>query len=218
MAASFNTVKKAKIIVLCIFVGLSSYCSSYIFITITSGRICVSNQNASQNAFRELYYWLTEVLIFMFPFISLVTMNSLIIHTLRKRSKLQFSESAGQSHSKSQSQGHNLKLKQSEKRVFTLVLLITFVFSTLNIPTRILVFDMNFYSGHTAHYFAGLHLFFQVGEATYIANHGINFFLYVISGSKRMLRNLFSSTHSNKAKSLVTNINTVSSGLPLDDI
>ena len=110
-AASFNTVKKARIIVVCIFVGLSSYCSPYIFITVISGRICVSNQNASQNAFREFYYWLTEieVLIFMFQFISLVTMNSYIIHTLSKRSKVQFSESAGQG--QGQSEGHNLRNK-----------------------------------------------------------------------------------------------------------
>ena len=208
-AASFNTVKKARIIVVCIFVGLSSYCSPYIFITVTSGRICVSNQNASQNTFRELYYWLTEVLIFMFPFISLVTMNSFIIHTLNKRSRLQ-----GQG--EGQSEGHNSKMKQSEKQIFTLVLLITFVFLTLNIPTRILVFYMNFYSGHTAQYFAGLHLFFQVGEATYIANHGINFFLYVISGKKFItdLRNLFISTQTKKAN--ISNINTVSTGLSSD--
>ena len=217
MAASFNTVKKARIIVVSVFLGLSSYCTPYLFITVTSGRICVSNQNASENVFRELYYWLTEVLSFMFPFVSLVTMNSFIIHILQQRSKLQFSESAGQG--QGQTEGQHLKIKQSEKQIFTLVLLITFVFLTLNIPTRILVFYMNFYSGNTAYYYAGLHLFFQVGEATYIANHGINFFLYVVSGQKFKtdLRNLFISMRSKNVEFLVSNVNTVSNVLSSDD-
>ena len=92
-------------------------------------------------------------------------MKGYMIHTLRRGSKLQFSESAGQGQGQSQSEGHNVNLKQSEKQILTLILLITFVFLTLNIPTRILVYYMNFYSGQTAKYFAGLHLFFQVGEA-----------------------------------------------------
>ena len=136
----------------------------------------------------------------------------MFIHTLRKRSKSRFSESAGQG----QGQSQNLKLKQSEKQIFTLVLLITFVFLTLNIPTRILVFDMNFYSKHTAQYFAGLHLFFQVGEAH--CKPWYQFLSVCDIWFKTDLRNLFISTQSKTAKSLVSNINTVSTGLPLDNI
>ena len=106
-------------------------------------------------------------------------MNSVIIHTLRKRSKLKLLESGGQG--QGQSQGHNLKSKQREKQIFTMLLLVTFVFLALNIPTRSLVFYVNFYSGNTPYYYASLNLFYQIGEKTYYTNHGINLFLYGMS-------------------------------------
>ena len=93
-AVSFNTVKRSKIIISCIFVVFIVYSSPYLFITVTSGRVCVSNQNADANVLRALYYWLTEILIIMFPFLSLLTMNSVIIHTLRQRSKLKLLKSS----------------------------------------------------------------------------------------------------------------------------
>ena len=65
-----------------------------------------------------------------------------------------------------------------------MLLLITFVFLTLSVPTRALLFYLNFSRGSTPYYYAGYHLFYQVGEITYLTNHGINFFLYVMSGQK----------------------------------
>ena len=116
-------------------------------------------------------------------------MNSVIIHTLRKRSEQNLSSSTGQG----QSEGQNLKIKNSEKQIVTTLLLVTFVFLTLNIPVRAMVFYLNFSTGNTPYYYAGLHLFYQIGEKAYYTNHGINFFLYVISGQKFRadLRNLF---------------------------
>ena len=210
-AASFNTVKRARIVIGCIFVVFIVYASPYLLITVTSGLVCVSNQNADANVLRELYYWLTEILIIIFPFLSLLTMNSVIIHTLRQRSKLKLLKSAGDD----QSQDYNLKSKNAEKQIFTIILLITFVFLILNIPTRSLVFYLNFSNGSTPYYYAALHLFFQVEEATYISNHGINFFLYVISGQKFRtdLLSLFKTRDSKKRLDLMGSINTTSSAI-----
>ena len=47
-----------------------------------------------------------------------------------------------------------------------------------------MVFYINFVNGNTPYFYAGYHLFYQVGEKTLYTNHGINFFLYVISGQK----------------------------------
>ena len=122
-------------------------------------------------------------------------MNSVIIHTLRKRSNLHLSESSGQGQTESQ----NIKSKNPEKQIFITVLLITFVFLILNTPALAVVIYLTFYTGNTAYYHAGLHLFFQVSDKTYVTNHGINVFLYVISGQKfrRDLRNLFNSKRTN---------------------
>ena len=189
-AASLNTVKRAKAIIMSIFLLCFTYSIPFLFIIENIGGFCVINLFGSGNVLLELYLWLTEVLISIFPFVSLLLMNSVIIHTLRKRAKLKLLESGGQGHD--QSEGHNLKPKHPEKQIFTMLLLVTFVFLVLNIPTRSLVFYVNFYSGNTPYYYASLNLFYQIGEKTYYTNHGINFFLYVMSGQKFRtdLRNL----------------------------
>ena len=84
-AASFNTVKKARRIIICIFMICFTYSVPYLFLSGYDGAFCVPI--LSNNVLSEIYYWLTEVIIFMFPFLSLLTMNSLIIQTLRKRIK-----------------------------------------------------------------------------------------------------------------------------------
>ena len=116
-------------------------------------------------------------------------MNSFIIQTLKNRSKQNILESADQG----QNEGHNLKFKQTEKQILTMVLLIAFIFLFLNIPARSMVFYLNFSRGDTAFYYAGLHLFHQIGEKAYFTNNGIKFYLYVISGQKFRtdLKNLF---------------------------
>ena len=188
-AASFNTVKKARIVILSITGACISYSVPFLFIGDNLGKLCIPNRFASHYVLGEMYHWLTEVVMFIFPFISLVTMNSVIIHTLRKRSRQSISASASQA----DNDGQNLKLKSTEKQVFIMVLLITFAFLIFNIPTRSLVFYSNFYTGDTPYYYAGLHLLYQIGEKSHHTNHGINFFLYVISGQKFRtdLKNLF---------------------------
>ena len=201
-AASLNTVKKARIIIISVFLFGFLYSVPYLFITDNSGKLCVPNRFASDNGFGELYCWLTEILIFIFPCLSLLTMNSVIIHTLSKRSKQNLTESAAEG----QSEDRNVKRKQSEKQIVTMLLVITFVFVALNITTRALVFYLTFYSANTAYYYAGLHLFYQIGEKAFYTNHGINFFLYVMSGKKFRtdLKALFISKNSLKNEVLVS--------------
>ena len=187
-AVSFNTVKKARIIIVCIFIICFIYSIPYLFISGYDGAFCVPIL-LSNNVLSEIYYWLTEILIFVFPFLSLLTMNSAIIHTLRKRSKLKILELESQG----QTEGQNVKSKHHEKQVVTTLLLVTFVFLILNIPLRTMVFYLNFYTGNTPFYYASLHLLYQAGQKAFYTNHGINFFLYVISGQKFRtdLRNMF---------------------------
>ena len=212
-AASFNTVKRAKAIIMSILLLCFTYSIPFLFMIEIIGGFCVINLFGSGNVLLELYHWLTEVLICIFPFVSLLLMNSVIIHTLRKRSKLKLLESGGQGYD--QSEGHNLKHKHPEKQIFTMLLLVTFVFLALNIPTRSLVFYVNFYSGNTPYYYASLNLFYQISEKTYYTNHGINFFLYVMSGQKFRtdLRNLFvpKTVKKNEALASDTKISAISS-------
>ena len=197
-AASFNTVRRAKIIITLIFVFNFLYGIPYFFIGGTDGRFCVLNAIASVNFQGKLYYWLTELISFILPFVSLLTMNSVIIHTLKQRSKLKFSER--------ERNGPNSRGKNADKQIFTMLLLVTFGYLILITPAKLLIFYLNFYSGDTPYYFAGLHLFYQTGEKTFFTNHGINFFLYVMSGQKFRtdLKSLFSSMRNVKHESKIS--------------
>ena len=96
-----------------------------------------------------------------------------------------------------------------------MLLFVTFTFLILNIPTRTLVFYLTFYVGNSPHYYASLHLLYQIGIQTYYTNHAINFFLYVMSGEKfrRDLRNMFIRNKSKTNESLHSNCNTLTSSI-----
>ena len=141
-------------------------------------------------------------------------MNSVIIHTLRKRSSLRLSETEVEG----QTEIQNLKMKTSEKQISTMLLLVTFAYLILNIPTRALILYINASSGgNTPYYYAGFHLFYQIGDKSSVTNHGINFFLYAMSGQKFRtdLKNLFSSKHSNRKK-FILSPHTISSSISSD--
>ena len=91
-----------------------------------------------------------------------------------------------------------------------MLLLLTFVFLALSTPVTLLIFYINFYIGNTPYYFASLHLFYQFGEKTHATNHGINFFLYVMSGQKFRtdLRNLLSTKCSRASENVPSRVNT----------
>ena len=152
--------KKARIIIVCIYFISFSFCLPILSVATNDGDFCIVNRYASETVLGEMYHWLTEILTFIFPFVSLLSMNSVIIHTLRKRSLLKLLESADQS----QAEDQNSKTNHSEKQIITMLLLVTFAFLILNIPLRALVYYLNFASGDTPFFYAGLHLFYRIGD------------------------------------------------------
>ena len=186
-AASFNTVKKAKIIIAITYIFSYSFNIPYLFIAENEGKICIQNSIASENIYGEFYYWLTEVVSFILPFVCLLTLNSVIIHTLRQRPQLNLTDTDG--HNEDQ----NSKSKNSDRQIFTMLLLVTFGYLILISPGKDLIFYLSFYSGSSVSYYASLHFFYQIGEKTLYTNHGISFLFYVMSGLKfrNDLKNLF---------------------------
>ena len=179
-AASFNTLKRAKIIVSCIFMFSFSHYSPYLYLCGNNGRMCIPNRFANVNIYGTIFTWVSEVISFVLPFVLLLIMNTVIIHTLRQRSIFLASKGPGQS----QNELRNSKTKHSEKQIFTTLLLVTFAYLILTIPAKVLNFYLNFYSGNTSYYYAGLHFLYQFGEKTLYSNLAINFFLYVMSGQR----------------------------------
>ena len=180
-AASFNTVKRARITIVVIVVFSILYHIPHLFTSINNGRVCVSYTTASDDISVLIYYWFSFVLNFALPFVLLLIMNSVVIHTLRKRSHLNL-RTTNEGHG--EGQGQKSKAKQPERQIYITLLLGTFGFLILSTPVYAMVFYINFFSGNTPYFYAGYHLFYQIGEKTMYTNHAINFFLYVISGQK----------------------------------
>ena len=109
-------------------------------------------------------------------------MNSVIIHTAkRSRELLGGSLARGQM----EGQGQVQRIKNAEKQITIMLLLMTFVFIILSTPGCVVVYYRIYFDIRKSPYtFAGYYLFDQFAQKTYYTNYGINFFLYVISGKK----------------------------------
>ena len=94
-----------------------------------------------------------------------------------------------------------LRSKNSEIQVFAILLLVTFSFLILTTPAYLFflsVMLMDF--SKTPKLAAGYYLFYNTAHKMQVTNHGINFFLYVISGKKFRtdLKKLFLTSNKNK--------------------
>ena len=182
-AASFNTMKRARIIIVCIIVIMTLYSLPHLFMTNAVGSVCVPYSIGMDYLVGKVYYWMDQFIGFGFPFVALLIMNVFIIHTLCKRSSLLkiISEDEGQG----KNQDHSSKMKSSEKQIIIMLLLVTFGFLILMSPS----YSMTLYTlfvdvSSSPELYAGFFLFLSIGQKTYFTNFGINFYLYVISGHK----------------------------------
>ena len=182
-AASFNTVKRAKIIITLVVLLSFGFNFPHLFITLKVDDRCVPFGKAMNYTLGQFYYWLSLMVNFFLPFVLLLIMNSFIIHILRKRSLLMLTGSQGQG--QGQSQGQGSKVKTSEKQVYVILLLVTFSFLILTTPGYIFFFYVMYYDYQsTPESFAEYHLFINASRQAYFTNYGINFYLYVLSGKK----------------------------------
>ena len=186
-AASFNTVKRAKITIICIILFSSAFNIPYLFIINGKGAYCATDLS---QFVKKLFMWLSYVIQFIIPFLSLLSMNSVIIHTLKNRSM----EKLANTKAKSQGQGQQSKNKSTEGQIYVILLLVAFSFFILISPYyafHLCTLLVDFTQSPKA--LAGEYMFFQIMHKMYFTNNAINFFLYVISGQKfrKDLMNLF---------------------------
>ena len=187
-AASFNTVKRARIMVACIVIFCGVYNIPHYFLSAVEGTHCTPYSNAMQYVYGQLYFWLSFVIGFCFPFLSLLIMNCFIINTLRNRSSLLEKAnigSKGQTQGQPQGQGQISSVKTSEIQIYIILLLVTFSFLVLTTPGQvILLYIMTVDYNASPEAFAKYYLLENIGEKMYYTNCGINFFLYVLSGRR----------------------------------
>ena len=139
-AASFNTVKMAKATIILIIMLSCLFNVPYLFTISTDGPQCTMDLTKFENRF---YFWLSCVVQFIIPFVLLLSMNSVIIHTLKNRSLskkfVRTDQGEGQCNIKyigqgqGQGQGH-LETKSGERQIFAILLLVAFSFFVLITP------------------------------------------------------------------------------------
>ena len=179
-AASFNTIKRTKITIAFIILISILYNIPHLFISTHENWQCLPYGKAMTKSYGVFYYWLSFVVNYALPFLLLLSMNSVIIHKIRQRTKF--------STIKGTSDGVDIKrpaVKNSDRQIFAILLLVTFGFMILTTPGYLLflfIMLVNFFE--SAKSFAGYYLFYSVAQKLHFTNHGINFFLYVISGHK----------------------------------
>ena len=170
-AASFNTVKRAKITIVCIIIFSIVYNIPHLVVSDNENRQCLPYGKAMEKSYGQMYYWLSFVVNFALPFVLLLFMNTVMIHKICKRTALKLKGNTG--------------TKIQERQVFLILLFVTFGFLILTTPAYIFflyVMFVNFLA--TPRMFAGYYLFYNVAQKMQFTNYGITFFLYVMSGSK----------------------------------
>ena len=219
-AASFNTIKRAKITVLFIVAFSFLYNIPHLFISLNKDNQCVPYGKAKGTP-GQFYYWLSFCIHFAFPFISLLTMNCVIIDAIRKSFEIRQRQSGaeqGQNQIRSQGQIRG-QGKSSETQVYVTLLLVTFAFLILTTPAYVFFLYVQFFDyTKSVHRLAGFHLFYHVAQKLQYTNYGINFFLYVILGAKfradlSKLFQCYKTTWKEATKESSTNISYISSSL-----
>ena len=115
-AAAFNTVKRAKVTITCIVMFSILFNVPQLYQTEVEGTSCIPNGKGRGSLYGQFNYWLSFILTFVFPFISLLTMNCVIINTLRQRS----SNHLTRGHSKGQGQNKrsSTQIKTAERQIY----------------------------------------------------------------------------------------------------
>ena len=88
-AATFNMVNRAKITIACIVVFSILFNIPHLYTSYNNGWMCLpfGDLVVMAKPYSKFYYWLSFAVQFVIPFILLLSMHSVIIHTLRERGK-----------------------------------------------------------------------------------------------------------------------------------
>ena len=126
-AASFNTVKRTKITIVCIIIFSSLFNIPHLFISSHEDFWCITYGAAMRKPIWVFHYWFSFIVGYALPFVLLLVMNTVIIYTIHKSSKFRITGDAPVI-DEGQHQSQTPKMKKSDKQVYTILLLVAFGF------------------------------------------------------------------------------------------
>ena len=180
-AASFNTVKGAKITIVSIIFICILFSIPHLFVTTGSRTDCFPFFNGRDLVLVKMYSWLYQIVALIFPFLSLLMMNSVIIHTLHKRSKslLRLNK---QGANEGQTETQSSKMTTSEKQIIIMLLSITFGFLIFMTPSAVNVLYVRLVDFKKSPKLYVVYLYVSIAEKAHFTNFGINFLAELFRG------------------------------------
>ena len=221
-ALTWCSVKRAKITTLIIFVSCCLWRLPYIFWTDTIPPFSCAAFQGDQSLLERTYYWANSTVTCYLPFTTLLVLNLLIVKRLNNRQKYFDDDStkssgtsmetkftndsvSGQAGSDdttvsgvNSKKGGATSQAASQRSLTLMLLLVSFTFLMFQSPLYIfyIVYMFKDYLS-SAEAFATFNLAIAIVYNVYQINHGINFYLYCLGGSKfrrdlrRSVRRLF---------------------------
>ena len=174
-AASFNTIKRAKITIVCVVTFSIIYNIPHLFISDHDQWQFVPYGKAIDKSYGQFYYWSSFVLNYALPFRAALSNEQCYNSQNSLRKKINWTKI----------RADETKIKSSDGQIYAILLLVTFGFLILVTPAYmffLFVMLVDFFA--SPHRLAGYHLFYNVAHKLQTTNHGINFFFYVISRQK----------------------------------
>ena len=210
-AAAWCRAKRAKIVSACVFVVVAVYSLPHLLFNYADEQL-VCMLCSFDNILCVIHLWVTAFIAFAIPFVLLLSMNVVIIRTVRNSMKYQSKyrvESCGDTTTTDQSEdidtsgqsvqsvasvsqsergearSQNQQLSSKDRNLIVMLLLVSFMFLILNAPRfmRIIIFATVKFEP-TPERIALNTLAWHITNKLYFSNNACNFFLYCVSGSK----------------------------------
>ena len=178
---------KATVVSIILLLVSPVYSLPHIYATgiIPGTNLCVAFLHS--NDFIKAYSWINTCLNSIVPFVLLMTMNSLIIHTMRNRKVLPLAiHPLNENVSGSDVKRRKIAAERAMERQLTLMLLVvtfTLLFLTLPLYIRYMLFQLIDYTKDPRIFSVWVFLS-QLTNKMYYTNSAVNFYLYCIAGSQ----------------------------------
>ena len=176
-AATYSTPRRAKTIVVTLYICVFIYNIPHFFLSSIVGNQCLSYGISS--LISRVYSWFSFVLNAIIPFTLLIHMNYVIVKTVRNSRKTFKNKDGTTGMDKRQN-----TMRSAENQLTIMLLLVTTLFLILLCPTYFRFIYLVFAKRDTPPDYAKSMLIYEITSKLYLSNSGINFFLYCISGKK----------------------------------
>ena len=175
-AATYSTSRRAKMITVGLSLCALCYNCPHLFLSRVIGGQCIAY--SVDKLITLVYSWFSFVLNALIPFTLLINMNYVIVKTVRKSRKMFTENDTTTGAAKNQGmEGRQRAMKNAEKQLTIMLLLVTTLILILFCPTYIRFIYLSFVKMDTPLKYANSMFFFQISFKLYATNSANKLFV-----------------------------------------